>query len=103
MVKQFLDLVLDTQKLKPTFSKSLLELDHVDGAISNLLPLASTVLGDAGSISKASKRLCDGGEVASNIRALFAQILEATFTLSEHCQGNETCQWPRWYTKMLRD
>ena len=92
MVKQFLDLVLDTQKPKPTYSKSLLELDQVDGAISNLLPLPSAVLGDASLISKASKRLCEGGEVASNIPALFAQILEAIFVLSEHCHGNETCQ-----------
>ena len=95
VVKQFLDLVLDTQKPKPTFSKSLLELDHVDGTISNLLPLPSAVLRDAGFISRASKRLCDGGEVAVNICALFAKILEDIFILSEHCKGNEICQWPR--------
>lgn len=95
MVKQFLDLILDTQKPKPTFSKSLLQLDDVDGAISNLLPLAPAILSDATLISKASKSLCDGGEGATNIRGLFANILEDTFILSEHYTGNETCQWPR--------
>lgn len=90
MVKQFLDLILDTQKPKPTFSKSLLQLDDVDGAISNLLPLAPAILSDATLISKASKSLCDGGEGATNIRGLFANILEDTFILSEHYTGNET-------------
>ena len=95
MVKQFLDLVLDTQKPQPTVSKALLGLDHVEEAIPILLPLPFAVLGDAGLISRASKRLCDGGEVAANICALLAKTLEAIFILSEHCKGNETCQWPR--------
>ena len=92
MVKQFLGLILDARKPKPSFSKSLLQLDNADGAISNLLPLAPAILGDATLISKASRTLCDGGEDAANIRALFASILEDTFILSEHYRWNKTCQ-----------
>lgn len=95
MVKQFLDLIVDARNPKPTFSKSLLQLDDVDGAISNLLPLAPAILGDANLFSKASRRLGDGGEDTANIRALFTNILEDTFTLSEHYTGNKTCPWPR--------
>lgn len=94
MVKQYLDLILDARKPKPTFSKSLLQLDDVDGAISNLLPLARAILSDANLVSKVFRRSCDGGEDAANIRALFANILEDTFILSEHYKRNETCQWP---------
>lgn len=94
MVKQLLDVILDARKPKPTFSKSLLQLDDVDGAISNLLPLAIAILNDANLISMASSRLGDGGEHAVNIRALFANILENTFVLSEHYKGNIKCQWP---------
>ncbi len=93
MVKQLLALILDAQKPKPTFSKSLLELDNVEGATSNLLPLAPAILGDAALISKTSRRLGDGGEDAANIRALFASILEDTFFLSEHYRWNKMSQW----------
>ena len=95
MVEQFLALILDARKPKPTFSKSLLQLDNVDVAISNLLPLAPAVLGDANMIFKVFRRLSDGGEDAANIRALFANILEDTFILSEHCRGNKICWWLR--------
>lgn len=94
MVKLFLDLILDARKPKPTFSKSLLQLDDVDRSISNLLPLAPAILSDAELISKASRKLCDEGEDAASIRALFANILEDTFILLEHYRGNKTCQWP---------
>lgn len=94
MVKQFLDLILDARKPKPTFSKSLLQLDDVDGAISNLLPLAPAILSDATLVWKVSRRISDGGEDAANIHGLFANILEDTFILSEHYRGNESCQWP---------
>ncbi len=93
MVKQLLDLILDARKSKPTFSRSLMQLDDVDRAISNLLALASASLGDSSLISKASRMLYDGGENTANIRPLFARILEATFILSEHYRGNEICQW----------
>lgn len=93
MVKRYLALILDARKTKPTFSKSLLQLDDVDVAISNLLPLAPAVLGDANMILKVSRRLSDGGEDAANIRALFANILEDTFILSDHYRGNRTCWW----------
>lgn len=92
-LKQFLALILDARKPKPTFSKSLLQLDNVDVALSNLLPLAPAVLGDANTISKVFKRLSKSSEEAADIRALFANILEDTFILSEHCQGNKTCKW----------
>lgn len=95
MVEQFLALILDARKPKPTFSKSLLQVDNVDVAISNLLPFAPAVLGDANMIFKVFKRLSDGGEDAANIRALYANILEDTFTLSEHCRGNTICWWLR--------
>lgn len=101
MVKQFVGLILDARKPKPTFSKSLLQLDDIDGAISNLLPLAPAILGDANLISETSRTLCDGGENAAIIRALFANILEDTFILSEHYRGNESCQWPRSHTQTL--
>ena len=91
MVEQLLALILDARKPKPTFSKSLLQLDNVDVAISNLLPLPPAVLGDANMIFKVTKRLYDGGEEAANIRALFANILEDTFILSEHYRGNKMC------------
>ncbi|CAD6593091.1 MAG: snoRNA-binding rRNA-processing protein utp10 [Alectoria sarmentosa] len=90
MVKQYLDLILDARKPKPTFSKSLLQLDDVDGAISNLFPLAPAILSDANLVSEVFRRSCDGGEDAANIRALFANILEDTFILSEHYKRNET-------------
>ena len=92
-LKQFLALILDARKPKPTFSKSLLQLDNVAVTISNLLPLAPAVLGDANMISKVFKRLSKGGEDTADIRALFADILEDTFILSEHCRGNKTCNW----------
>lgn len=95
MVEQFLALIVDARKPKPTFSKSLLQLDNVDVAISNLLPLAPAVLGDANMIIKVSRSLSNGGEDAANIRALFAKILEDTFILSEHCRGNKICWWLR--------
>ena len=92
MVEQFLDLILDARKPKLTVSKSSLQLDDVDRAISNLLPLALAILGDENLASEASRRLYDGGEHAENIRALFANILETTFVLSEHYRGNKKCQ-----------
>ena len=95
MVKQLLGLILDVQKPKPSFSKTLLELDNAEGATSNLLPLAAATLGDATLISKTSRRLGDGGENAANIRALFASILEDTFILSEHYRWNKMSQWPQ--------
>ena len=93
MVKQFLHLILDALKPKPTFSKSLLQLDDVDGTISNLLPLAPAILSDTNLITKAVKRISDGGEGATNIRARFASILEDTFVLSDHYRRNKLCQW----------
>ena len=91
MVKQFLDLILDAQNPKPTFSRSLLSLDDVEGAISNLLALPPATLFDANLISRASRKLRDGGEDAANIRALFTNILEDTLILWEHYRDNEAC------------
>lgn len=93
MLKQFLALILDARKPKPMFSKSLLQLDNVDGAISNLLPLAPAVLSDANMIFKVFKGLHNGGEDAADIRASCANILEDTFILTKDCQGNKTCTW----------
>ena len=94
MVKKLLDLILDARNPKPTFSTYLLQLDDVDGAISNLLPFAPTILADANLVSKASRKLCEGGEGSANICALFANILEDTLILLEHYRDNEACQWP---------
>lgn len=92
MVKQVLDLILDAGKPKPTFSRSLLQLDDVEGAISNLLPLTPTILDDAHLNFKVSRKLRDGGEDAANICALFANILEDTFIISERYKGNQPGQ-----------
>ena len=95
MVKQFLNLILDARNPKPTFSRSLLSLDDVERAISNLLALPPATLFDANLISRVSRKLRDGGEDAANIRALFTNILEDTLILWEHYRYNEACQWPR--------
>lgn len=92
MVKQLLALLLDVRKPKPTFSKSLLQCNDVDKTVSNLLPLAPAILTNANLVSKASSRLCNGGEGAANIRALYTTILEDTFKLSEQYRGNQTRQ-----------
>ena len=94
MVKKFLGLTLDARNPKPTFSKYLLQLDDVDGAISKLLPFATATLADANLISKASRKLCEGGEESANICALFTTILEDTLILLKHHRDNEACQWP---------
>ena len=95
MVKQFLELILDARKPKPTFSNSLLRLDDVDGAILNLLPFAPVTLADANLISKVSRKLRESGEDAANICTSFADILEDTLILAEHFGDNKACQWPR--------
>ena len=95
IVNQFLDLILDARKPKPTFSKSLLQLHDVDGAILNLIPFASVTLADANLISKVSKKLLERGEDAATICASFADIFEDTLNLAEHYKDNEACQWPR--------
>ena len=94
MVKQLLDLILDAQKPKPTFSKSLIQLEDVERAVSNLFPLASATLNDTDLISKV-RTLCDSDEGAAKPCALFETILEETFILSEHYRGDETGQSPR--------
>lgn len=101
MVNRFLDLILDARESKPSFSKSLLQLDCVDGAIANLLPLASASLADTNLISKVSRKLSEGGEDAANIRTVFANILEDTLILSEHYRDDEARQWPLKYTQIL--
>ena len=95
LVKQFLDLILDAQNSKPTFSKSLLQLHDVDGSILNLLPFASVTLADASLISKVTKKLRERGEDAAIICASFADIFEDTLNIAEHYKDNEACQWPR--------
>lgn len=94
MVNQFLDLILDARKSKPSFSNSLLQLDCVDGAVANLLPFAPASLADTNLISKLSKNLSEGGEDAANICNLFASILEDTLILLEHYRDDEARQWP---------
>ena len=101
MVNQVLDLILDARKTKPSFSQYLLQLDCVDGVISNLLPLAPASLADTNLISKVSQKLCEGGEDAANISTLFANILEDTLILSEHYRDDEARQWPPKYTQTL--
>lgn len=93
MVKQLLDLILDAQKPRPTFSKSLMQLEDVERAVSNLLPLASVTLGDTNLISTV-RTLCDCDEGTAKPCVLFETILEKTFILSEHYQGDETVNIP---------
>ena len=93
IVKQFLDMILDARKSKPTFSKSLLQLHDVDGAILNLLPFASVTLADVNLISKVSKKLRERGEDAAIICASYTDIFEDTVNLAEHYKDNEECQW----------
>ena len=94
-VKQLLDLVLDARNPRPTFSTSLLQLGDIDGAISNVLPIIPTILSDTSLSLNVSRKLADGGEDVTNIRALFTDILEATLILSEHYVGTKGCQWPQ--------
>ena len=99
IVKQFLDLILDARKSKPTFSKFLLQLHDVDGAILNLLPFVSVTLTDASLISKLSRKLRERGEDAAIICASFADIFGDILNLAEDYSENEECKRPREYTQ----
>ena len=94
-MKQVLDVILDARNPRPTFSTSLLQLGDIDRAISNVLPIIPTILSDTNLRLKVSRKLADGGEDITNIRALFTDILEATLMLSEHYVGIKGCQWPQ--------
>lgn len=98
-MKQLLDVILDARGPRPTFSKSLLQLGDIDGAISNVLPIAPTILSDTNLSPKVSRKLADGGEDVTDIRSLFTNILEATLILSEHYAGTKRCQWPQQCTQ----
>ena len=71
---------------------SLLQLGDIEGAISNVLPITPTILGDTNMSPKVSRQLADGGEDVQDIRALFTDILETTLILSEHYVGTKGCQ-----------
>ena len=103
MVKQFMGLILDARKPKPSFSKSLLHFEDVDEAISNLLPLGPATLADPNLISRVARNLSEGGKDAANICALFTDIFEDTLILSEHYRDTEACRCPwKLYSKTIK-
>lgn len=90
-MQKYLEVILDAWSAKPSLSASLITIDNertVDSATENLLPLASSILGDEAFAFEVKATINRSNENATAVRNSYAQTLQQIFLLSEQVRQN---------------